>query len=163
MSFHDQLSKKLVASEEISRFVNVGKLNGKRIVFTNGCFDIIHPGHVDYLSRARDLGDILVLGLNTDDSVKRQNKGPDRPINDQASRAKVLAALGCVDAIVYFNEDTPLELIKKVMPDFLVKGGDWAVEKIVGHDIVTANGGKVLSIPFVEGFSTTGLIHKLKG
>lgn len=162
MSFHDQLVKKIVEIEDISRFVNVRKLNGKRIVFTNGCFDILHPGHVDYLSKARDLGDVLVLGLNTDDSVKRQNKGPDRPINSQDSRAKVLAALGCVDAIVYFNEDTPYELIKLVMPNFLVKGGDWAVDKIVGHDIVTKNGGQVLSIPFVEGFSTTSLINKLK-
>jgi rfaE bifunctional protein nucleotidyltransferase chain/domain len=163
MSFHNQLAAKLISIDEIARFVNAKKLNGKRIVFTNGCFDILHPGHVDYLSRARDLGDILVLGLNTDDSVKRQNKGPDRPINTQDSRAKVLAALGCVDAIVYFNEDTPYELIKKVMPDFLVKGGDWAVDKIVGHDLVTKHGGQVLSIPFVEGFSTTGLINKLKG
>jgi D-glycero-beta-D-manno-heptose 1-phosphate adenylyltransferase len=162
MSFHNQLEKKIVAIEDISRFVNVFKLNGKRIVFTNGCFDILHPGHVDYLSKARDLGDVLVIGLNTDDSVKRQNKGPNRPVNTQDSRAKVLAALGCVDAIVYFSDDTPYELIKKVMPDFLVKGGDWAVDKIVGHDIVTAHGGKVLSIPFVEGFSTTGLINKLK-
>lgn len=162
MSFHSQLSKKIVSSDDISRYVNARKLNGMRIVFTNGCFDILHPGHVEYLSKARDLGNILVLGLNTDDSVKRQNKGPDRPVNDQESRAKVLAGLGCVDAIVYFNEDTPLELIKKIMPDFLVKGGDWAVDKIVGHDIVTKNGGQVLSIPFVEGFSTTGLINKLR-
>ncbi len=117
---------------------------------------------MDYLTQARDLGDILILGLNSDDSVKRQNKGPDRPINTQESRAKVLAGLGCVDAIVYFNEDTPLELIKKVQPDFLVKGGDWKVEQIVGHDVVTANGGKVLTIPFLEGFSTTGLVNKLK-
>lgn len=163
MSFHEQLTKKLIPLEEITRFVNVKKLNGMRIVFTNGCFDILHQGHVDYLSKARDLGDILVLGLNTDESVKRQNKGPDRPVNSQDSRAKVLAALGCVDAIVLFNEDTPYELIKKVMPNFLVKGGDWAVDKIVGHDVVTKNGGQVLSIPFVEGFSTTGLINKLKG
>src|ERR1043165_5724157 len=122
MSFHSQLSKKIVSSDDISRFVNARKLNGMRIVFTNGCFDILHPGHVDYLSKARDLGNILVVGLNTADSLKRQNKGPDRPVNSEDSRAKVLAALGCVDAIVYFNEDTPLELIKKVMPDFLVKG-----------------------------------------
>lgn len=162
MSFHNQLSKKIVSSDDITRYVNARKLNGLRIVFTNGCFDILHPGHVDYLSKARDLGDILVVGLNTDESVKRQNKGPDRPINNQESRAKVLAALGCVDAIVYFNEDTPYELIKKVMPNFLVKGGDWPVDKIVGHDIVTKSGGQVISIPFVEGFSTTNLINKLR-
>lgn len=162
MSFHSLLEKKLIPMEEVTRFVNSRKLNGRRIVFTNGCFDILHPGHVDYLTQARDLGDILVLGLNSDDSVKRQNKGPDRPINTQEARAKVLAGLGCVDAIVYFNEDTPLELIKKVQPDFLVKGGDWKLEQIVGHDIVTAKGGKVLTIPFLEGFSTTGLVNKLK-
>lgn len=162
MSFHSLLEKKIIPFEEVTRFVNSRKLNGRRIVFTNGCFDILHPGHVDYLTQARDLGDILVLGLNSDDSVKRQNKGPDRPINTQKARAKVLAGLGCVDVIVYFNEDTPLELIKKVQPDFLVKGGDWKVEQIVGHDIVTAKGGKVLTIPFLEGFSTTGLVNKLK-
>ncbi|MBK7309657.1 MAG: D-glycero-beta-D-manno-heptose 1-phosphate adenylyltransferase [Sphingobacteriaceae bacterium] len=162
MSFHNLLEKKLIPVEEITRFVNSRKLNGRRIVFTNGCFDILHPGHVDYLTQARDLGDILVLGLNSDDSVKRLNKGPERPINTQEARARVLAGLGCVDAIVYFNEDTPLELIKKVQPDFLVKGGDWKVEQIVGYDVVMANGGKVLTIPFLEGFSTTGLVNKLK-
>ncbi|MBK6522841.1 MAG: D-glycero-beta-D-manno-heptose 1-phosphate adenylyltransferase [Bacteroidia bacterium] len=162
MSFHNLLEKKLIPVEDITRFVNSRKLNGRRIVFTNGCFDILHPGHVDYLTQARDLGDILVLGLNSDDSVKRLNKGPERPINTQEARARVLAGLGCVDAIVYFNEDTPLELIKKVQPDFLVKGGDWKVEQIVGYDVVMANGGKVLTIPFLEGFSTTGLVNKLK-
>jgi len=162
MSFHSLLEKKLIPVEEIPRFVNSRKLNGRRIVFTNGCFDILHPGHVDYLTQARDLGDILILGLNSDDSVRRLNKGPDRPINTQEARAKVLAGLGCIDAIVYFNEDTPLELIKKVQPDFLVKGGDWKVEQIVGHDIVLANGGKVLTIPFLDGFSTKGLLNKLQ-
>ncbi len=162
MSFHNLLEKKLIPFEDITRFVNSRKLNGRRIVFTNGCFDILHPGHVDYLTQARDLGDILVVGLNSDNSVKRQNKGPNRPINTQEARAKVLAGLGCVDAIVYFNEDTPMELIKIIQPDFLVKGGDWKVEQIVGHDIVTAKGGKVLTIPFLEGFSTTGIVNKLK-
>jgi rfaE bifunctional protein nucleotidyltransferase chain/domain len=162
MSFHSLLEKKLIPVEEITRFVNTRKLNGRRIVFTNGCFDILHPGHVDYLTQARDLGDILILGLNSDDSVKRLNKGPDRPINTQEARAKVLAGLGCIDAIVYFNEDTPLELIKKVQPDFLVKGGDWKVEEIVGYDVVLASGGKVITIPFLDGFSTTGLVNKLK-
>ncbi len=162
MSFHNLLEKKLIPVEDITRFVNSRKLNGRRIVFTNGCFDILHPGHVDYLTQARDLGDILVLGLNSDDSVKRLNKGPERPINTQEARARVLAGLGCVDAIVYFNEDTPLELIKKVQPDFLVKGGDWKVEQIVGYDVVMANDGKVLTIPFLEGFSTTGLVNTLK-
>ena len=163
MSFHKKLEEKIVPADAISRFVNAKKFVGKRIVFTNGCFDILHAGHVDYLTQARDLGDILVLGLNSDDSVKRQNKGPERPINSQDARAKVLAALGCVDAIVYFNEDTPYDLIKLAQPDILVKGGDWKAEDIVGSDIVKARGGHVTTIPFLEGFSTTGIVNKMKG
>lgn len=163
MSFHKQLSDKLIPFDAIRRFVNAKKINGKRIVFTNGCFDILHAGHVDYLAQARDLGDILVLGLNTDESVKRQNKGPERPINSQDARAKVLAALNCIDAIVYFNEDTPYDLIKEVQPDFLVKGDDYKPEDIVGYDIVTGSGGKVVTIPFLAGFSTTNIVNKLKG
>jgi rfaE bifunctional protein nucleotidyltransferase chain/domain len=162
MSFHKLLTDKLIATEHISRFVNAKRFVGKKIVFTNGCFDILHAGHVDYLSQARDLGNILVLGLNTDESVKRQNKGPERPINDQEARAKVLAALGCVDAIVYFNDDTPYELIKLVQPDVLVKGDDYKPEAIVGYDIVKARGGEVITIPFLQGFSTTGIVNKLK-
>jgi rfaE bifunctional protein nucleotidyltransferase chain/domain len=162
MSFHKKLEEKLVSPDTITRFVNSKRFVGKKIVFTNGCFDILHAGHVDYLAQARDLGDILVIGLNSDDSVKRLNKGAERPINSQEARAKVLAALGCVDAIVYFNEDTPYELIKLVQPDFLVKGNDYKVEEIVGYDIVTSRGGKVVTIPFLEGFSTTGIIEKLK-
>lgn len=163
MSFHKLLVDKIVTPEHISRFVNAKRFVGKKIVFTNGCFDILHAGHVDYLSQARDLGNILVLGLNTDESVKRQNKGPERPINNQEARAKVLAALGCVDAIVYFNEDTPYELIKLVQPDVLVKGDDYKPEAIVGYDIVKARGGQVITIPFLQGFSTTGIVNKLKG
>lgn len=162
MSFHKNLEIKIISADAITRYVNAKRFIGKKIVFTNGCFDILHAGHVDYLTQARDLGDVLVLGLNTDDSVKRQNKGADRPINTQEARAKVLAALGCIDAIVYFNEDTPYDLIKLVQPDFLVKGNDYKPEKIVGYDIVTARDGKVITIPFLEGFSTTGIIEKLK-
>ena len=161
--FHKLLSSKLISQQEISRFVNAKRFTGKRIVFTNGCFDILHAGHVDYLTQARDLGDVLVLGLNTDESVKRLNKGPERPINDQDARAKVLAGLGCVDAIVLFNEDTPYELINLVQPDVLVKGDDYKPEAIVGYDIVTARGGKVVTIPFLQGFSTTNIVNKLKG
>lgn len=163
MSFHKQLTDKIVSTDCISRYVNAKKFTGKRIVFTNGCFDILHAGHVDYLTQARDLGDVLVLGLNTDESVKRLNKAPERPVNSQETRAKVLAALGCVDAIVYFNEDTPYDLIKLVQPDILVKGNDWKLEDIVGNDIVKANGGNVVAIPLLLGFSTTDLIAKLKG
>lgn len=163
MSFHKLLADKIIPTENISRFVNAKRFTGKKIVFTNGCFDILHAGHVDYLSQARDLGNILVLGLNTDESVKRLNKGPERPINSQEARAKVLAALGCVDAIVYFNEDTPYDLIKLVQPDVLVKGDDYKPEDIVGYDIVKGRGGEIITIPFLQGYSTTGIVNKLKG
>lgn len=163
MSFHKLLQNKLMDKTQLTFFLASKCINGKRVVFTNGCFDILHAGHVDYLSQARDLGDLLVLGLNTDASVKRQNKGPERPVNNEIARAKVLAGLGCVDAIVLFDEDTPYELIKSVKPDVLVKGDDYKPENIVGYDIVTSTGGKVVTIPFLEGFSTTSIVKKLKG
>lgn len=130
------------------------------VVFTNGCFDLLHPGHVDYLYRARALGAFLVVGLNSDASVRRL-KGPTRPINSEQSRALVLAALGCVDSVVLFEEDTPLELIKQVKPEILVKGGDWPVEQIVGREFVEAHGGSVLSIALLPGYSTTNIIKKI--
>ena len=132
---------------------------GLRIVFTNGCFDILHRGHVEYLSKASDMGDVLVVGLNTDASVKRL-KGEGRPINDEQARALVLASLSLVDVVVLFDEDTPYELIKEVRPDVLVKGADYKPEEIVGYDIVTSYGGKVETVPLVEGYSTTSLISK---
>jgi rfaE bifunctional protein nucleotidyltransferase chain/domain len=146
----------------VQRMVNIWRLKDDRIVFTNGCFDILHRGHVHYLQEAAALGDRLIVGVNSDTSVMRQGKGPGRPINDQESRAMVLAALRCVDAVVIFEEDTPLELIGIVRPDVLVKGGDWKVEQIVGADIVRAQGGEVRSLGLVEGFSTTGLIGRIK-
>jgi rfaE bifunctional protein nucleotidyltransferase chain/domain len=133
----------------------------RKIVFTNGCFDIIHPGHIDYLSQARDLGDILVLGLNTDQSVRRLNKGSNRPINDERTRAYVLAGLASVDLIVFFDEETPYNLIKLLQPNVLVKGKDYEVEKIIGYDILKENGGEVITIPFLEGYSTSSLIKKI--
>ncbi len=132
------------------------------LVFTNGCFDILHRGHVDYLARAKDLGQTLVVGVNTDDSVRRQNKLPPRPINSLDDRLSVLASLQAVDYVIAFDEDTPIELIKTLLPDILVKGGDWAVDDIVGNDVVWANGGKVKSIPFNFQRSTTDLINKIK-
>lgn len=135
---------------------------GKRIVFTNGCYDILHPGHVDLLARARKLGDCLVLGLNSDASVRRLGKGADRPLNSFAVRAFVAAHLASVDFVVCFEEDTPLRLIEAVQPDVLVKGGDWPVERIVGADVVTAGGGQVLSLPLLPGFSTTGLVERIR-
>jgi D-glycero-beta-D-manno-heptose 1-phosphate adenylyltransferase len=136
------------------------KQEGKRVVFTNGCFDILHLGHVDYLERARALGDKLVLGLNTDDSVSRF-KGPERPIQDQNSRAHVLASLQFIDLVVFFNEDTPLNLISELVPDILVKGSDYLAENIVGADVVKKAGGVVKTIDFVPGYSTTRIIEKI--
>lgn len=134
----------------------------EKIVFTNGCYDILHPGHVDLLTRCRLQGDVLVLGLNSDESVRRQDKTPPRPINSFASRAFVLAHLEAVSYVVEFEEDTPLRLIEQVQPDLLIKGGDWSVENIVGREVVEARGGKVLSLPLLEGYSTTGLIKKIQ-
>ncbi len=136
---------------------------GHRLVFTNGCFDILHAGHVDLLTRARALGDSLVLGLNSDESVKMLGKGDDRPLNSQEERAFVLAGLACVDYIVIFHESTPLELIKAVRPQVLVKGGDWPVDQIVGNDVVAKAGGEVLSLPLLEGYSTTGFLERVRG
>lgn len=135
---------------------------GKRIVFTNGCYDILHPGHVDLLERAKALGDALVLGLNSDASVKRQGKGDDRPVNPYPVRAFVLAHLESVDFVVPFEEDTPAKLIEAVRPDVLVKGGDWPIERIVGRETVQARGGEVVSLPLIEGYSTTALIEKIR-
>lgn len=132
-----------------------------KVVFTNGCFDVLHFGHVYYLLEAKKLGDVLVVGLNSDSSVRRL-KGDTRPINGERERAFVLAALACVDYVVLFEEDTPKELIEVVKPDVLVKGGDYKMEDIVGADTVTENGGIVTTIPFVEGFSSTRIIEQLK-
>lgn len=162
MSFHSQLTNKIIAKEDASRIITGLRLKGKKIIFTNGCFDILHPGHVDYLAQARDLGGFLVLGLNTDSSVKRLNKAPNRPVNNEQARAKVLAGLGCVDAIILFDEDTPYELIKFLQPDVVVKGNDYKPEAVVGYDLMKQRGGEVITIPMLEGFSTSRLIEKLK-
>jgi D-glycero-beta-D-manno-heptose 1-phosphate adenylyltransferase len=134
---------------------------GKKIVFTNGCFDILHVGHARYLYEARGLGDHLIIAVNSDKSVKAL-KGPERPVINQDERAEMLAALGCVDSVIIFDEETPRKVIEILMPDILVKGGDWKIEDIVGGDIVIAAGGEVRSIPFVEGSSTTGIIKKIE-
>jgi len=131
------------------------------VVFTNGCFDILHVGHLDYLEQARNLGDRLIIGLNTDASVRRL-KGSQRPVNDNYTRSRALAALEFVDAVVFFDEDTPFELIRLITPDILVKGGDYLAENIVGADIVMKSGGKVKTIPFTDGFSTTSFIERIK-
>lgn len=157
MDNYSILKSKLTTVEEFKTL----NTEGKKVVFTNGCFDILHRGHVEYLSKASDCGDILVLGLNTDASVKRL-KGENRPVNDEISRAIVLSGLFAIDHIVLFDEDTPYELIKSVQPDVLVKGADYNPEDIVGYDIVKAKGGEVVTISFVEGFSTTSTIEKMK-
>lgn len=138
------------------------KKKNKKIVFTNGCFDIIHSGHIKYLYEAKKLGEKLIIGLNSDNSV-RKLKGESRPVNSQESRAEVLAFMGDVDMVIVFDQDTPIELIKSILPDVLVKGGDWKINQIVGSDIVLNNNGLVKSLSFIEGFSTTSIIEKIAG
>ena len=154
------IKNKLLSREALKTKLAEWRSAGETIVFTNGCFDILHRGHVEYLAQAADLGDKLIIGLNTDASVKRL-KGESRPVNDEKSRALLLSALQFVDVVVFFGEDTPYELIKQVQPDILVKGNDYKPEEIVGYDIVTAKGGKVLTIDLVEGFSTTNIISRM--
>ncbi len=161
MSLRSILSQKIIDKKTLARLLAAKKLTGNKIVFTNGCFDLLHPGHIRYLADARSLGDFLVVGLNSDDSVSRL-KGENRPIQKEAVRAELLAALHAVDAVVIFNEDTPFELISYLKPDILVKGGDYTPETVVGADVVTANGGQVKIIPFEAGYSTTELISKIK-
>lgn len=152
---------KISRIEALMEIIAAKRSRGMQVVFTNGCFDILHAGHVSYLQKARAHGDCLVVGLNSDASVRRI-KGPDRPVNDEHSRAQVLAALSCVDHVAVFEQDTPLELIRRIRPDVLVKGGDWAIDAIVGADVVRASGGRVLTVAFEQGFSTTGIIEKIK-
>ena len=142
-------------------FVREQRTAGRRIVFTNGVFDILHPGHVRYLQAARRHGDLLIVGVNSDASVRR-NKGPLRPINSENERAEVLAALACVDAVSVFDDDTPAAIIRRVEPDILVKGADWPSDQIVGRDTVEARGGRVILEPVEQGYSTTSLIERVK-
>ena len=152
--------EKILSLDSLIKKITSWRVNGDVLVFTNGCFDILHPGHVAYLESARRLGDRLIIGVNSDASVSRL-KGPKRPIQSEASRMRILAALECVEAVVLFEEDTPLTLIKTVLPDILVKGGDYAIEEIVGHKEVLQSGGQVKSLQFIEGVSTTDIIHKI--
>lgn len=152
---------RLLTHAATAAFVADARAAGRRVVFTNGVFDLLHPGHVRYLQAARALGDLLIVGLNADESVQR-NKGPGRPINSEHERAEVLAALECVDAVVIFREDTPAEMIRLVQPDILVKGADWAADQIVGRDTVEAGGGHVVRIPIEEGFSTSSIVDRIK-
>jgi len=154
-------SDKIKSLAEATQQVKAWQATGQKVVFTNGCFDLLHLGHVDYLENARNLGDKLIIGLNSDSSVSRF-KGPERPLQDQNSRARVLAALQFVDLVVFFNEDTPLELISQLLPNVLVKGSDYLAENIVGADVVKKNEGVVKTIDFVPGYSTTRIVEKIK-
>lgn len=157
----DKIRSKILGWQQIAGKISEWHSEGKRIVFTNGCFDILHYGHIDYLSGAADLGDILIIGLNSDSSV-RTLKGDERPVNNQETRSFVLAAMEFVDAVVIFDQQTPFELIKTIKPDVLVKGGDYKAESVVGFDIVKENGGEVVILPFVVGYSTSNLIKKIR-
>jgi rfaE bifunctional protein nucleotidyltransferase chain/domain len=151
----------VLSQADMKALVDRLRADGRRIVFTNGVFDVLHPGHLRYLQRARALGDALVVGVNADASVRR-NKGPARPINPEHERAEVLAALDCVDAVVVFGEDTPAEIVALVQPDILVKGADWPADQIVGRDTVEARGGRVVLAEVEAGFSTTAIIEKIR-
>jgi len=154
--------RKIVDWNRAAAAAAAARAAGRRVVFTNGCFDLLHAGHVRYLAQARDLGDMLVVGLNSDDSVRSLGKGEDRPLVPEAQRAEVLAALAAVDRVVIFDQPTPRELIETIAPDVLVKGGDWPVERIVGAEVVQAAGGRVLSLPLVPGLSTSELLRRIR-
>ena len=156
------MSSKLLTTEQLVHRVTEARRLSKRVVFTNGCFDLMHIGHTRYLQAARALGDLLVVGVNSDTSVKALGKSPDRPLVPEAQRAEVVAALACVDYVVIFNEPDPLKLIVTLQPDVLVKGGDWAIDRIVGRDVVEERGGVVQTIPLVPGMSTTALIKRIR-
>ena len=152
--------KKILSLEELLQARQTAKENGQKVVFTNGCFDLIHPGHIGYLRQARTLGDLLVIAINSDQSIQRI-KGPLRPILSQQERATVIAALEMVSYVTIFDEETPYKIISALLPDVLVKGGDWSLDKIVGREEVEASGGSVLSLPYLEGASTTDIITRI--
>ncbi|MBN1183300.1 MAG: D-glycero-beta-D-manno-heptose 1-phosphate adenylyltransferase [Bacteroidales bacterium] len=154
------IQSKILDSDQLKTWLAYWNFKNFKIVFTNGCFDILHLGHIEYLAKASDYGDVLIVGLNTDNSVKKL-KGLNRPLLDQLSRATLLASLRMVDAVVLFDEDTPFELIRLVQPDVLVKGSDYKAEEVVGYDIVTAKGGEVKTVKLTEGYSTTGIIDRM--
>jgi rfaE bifunctional protein nucleotidyltransferase chain/domain len=152
---------RVLTETQIAALVAEERSAGRRIVFTNGVFDLLHPGHVRYLEEARALGDLLIVGLNADESVRR-NKGPGRPITPQDERAEVLAALAAVDAVVVFPEDTPADIIRRIQPDILVKGANWPADQIVGRDTVEARGGRVVVVPVEPGYSTTSIVERIR-
>ena len=161
MNHFESLQQKIIPNDKLDTILNDWKSKNYKIVFTNGCFDILHRGHVEYLSKAATFGDVMIVGLNSDSSVK-SIKGPERPVQDERTRSLVMASLQYVAAVTLFGENTPYELIKRVQPDYLVKGADYNPEDIVGYDIVKAKGGEIKTIELVEGHSTTGIINKLR-
>lgn len=170
MGKFEQIKSKVTSLDEMVQRIREWKIAGEKVVFTNGCFDILHEGHVTYLAKAADLGSKLIIAINTDASVKRQGKGEERPINPESSRALILASLEFVDGVVFFDEDTPVSLIELLKPSVLVKGADYDAAEvdpaskkyIVGRDVILANGGEVKTVALVEGFSTTNIVKKLK-
>jgi len=161
MSHLKKINNKIFSENNLITQVTTWRKSGKKIVFTNGCFDIIHRGHIEVLARSADLGNKLIVGLNSDSSIQKL-KGKGRPIIDEHSRAILLAGLDFIDAIILFSEETPLNLITTLKPDILAKGGDYKINTIVGHEIIQKNGGEVILVPFVDGFSSTNLINKIK-
>lgn len=161
MLTYEQIIQKTITLDEAIQMFDPAFRSKNNIVFTNGCFDVLHRGHIYLLSRARELGDLLIVGLNSDASVTKL-KGPDRPVNSQDSRAEVLGALAFVDYIIVFEEDTPLDMIITLEPDILAKGGDYSMEEIVGHEEVSSRGGRVISIPLLEGYSSSSIIDRKK-
>lgn len=157
----ETIKNKILDKEQLSNQLSIWKFFNKKIVWTNGCFDLLHLGHIDYLSKAKDHGDVLIVGINSDDSVKRIKK-EGRPITDEASRSTIIASLHFVDAVVVFDEDTPYNWIKFIQPDVLIKGSDYNAEDVVGYDIVKSNGGEVVTIDLLPGYSTTGIEDKIR-
>jgi len=162
MRVNEDSTSRVLTWPRTEAFVKSARAARQRIVFTNGVFDLLHPGHVRYLEQARRLGDVLIVGVNADRSVRR-NKGPGRPITPEYERAEVLAALACVDAVVIFEQETPAEIVRLVQPDVLVKGADWPADQIVGRDTVEARGGRVVLVPTEEGHSTTAIVTRIRG
>ena len=156
------MEEKVTSTERLLPILHQARERKQRVVFTNGCFDLLHIGHTRYLRAARALGDLLVVGVNSDKSIRVLEKAPDRPIVPETQRAEVLASLGCVDYVVIFHEPDPLQLITALQPDVLVKGGDWPLDRIVGRDVVERRGGTVKTIPLVPGMSTTALIQRIR-
>ena len=157
----NKINSKIFSLDDLKNQVNAWKQAGEEVIFTNGCFDIIHRGHIEVLAQTADLGDRLIIGLNSDSSIQKL-KGEDRPIIEEQARAILLASLSFVDAVILFPEETPINLISTLLPDVLAKGGDYEIDTIVGHEIIQQNGGEVILIPFLDGFSSTTIIDKIK-